>query len=561
MSCSRRLVPVALLILALFVPYTVRAARSAVAPLSDAGPIFPPSAPFQFPDLGTYNGGVYVRHGQGTTNYAWAMRPSGFSPSSMVDSFYTVETFPSAGQAQASSAHSRQEIEGESSRFGPIRPFAFGATALDDPGLHAWGSYIPSIHCNSSLGFVYRNISFLVSFSSRGNEVCKVGTDWPIGLALRLLQATVVFAHTHAGVPVPSYPPLSYFHLPVNVAGTPPVPYSPVPQERSDQVTFERCNDYRVHVAVLCQNYIYDVIPNVPNVGEVGPHGGQPRQGNYVVSMYDTTDQARQANADERAHGVAYGPDDQPLPLLPIAHPIDNTTEWMRGHAVIGPSGPEGCDVGGGIRYHNVKISAGLFVLFSTRPTGGTPCQPGYNWVTRVLGALYARAAALTADASPSATHTPVVASVLPTVVPALARARTIPIYLPSWLPHLSHRAYPSLSISRNAWQVQLSSDPHCTALYCVDWFVQGRAGVHLRPQTDRTVNLGANGTGYLFLNKGSNSLPNIEWTHDGNTYNTVAITMEASPDQPTLVHIVRSMVRVSQNMASITTTAATPWR
>jgi len=452
MSCARRLIPVTLLILALLAPHTVRAARATVAPRAAAGPLFPPAAPFQFPDLGTYNGGVYVRHERGAVYYTWVMRPAGFSPSSSVGVDYFVNIFPNTGQAQASNAHSRQVIEGAVNQFARISPFAFEGTALSDPSLSAWGGDTPSIHCNSSLGFVYRNITFSVSFSSHGGEVCKTGSDWPVGLALRLLQASIVFAHTHAGVAVPSYPPLSYFHLPVNVVGAPPVPYSPVPQERSDQATFERCNDYRVHVAVLCQNYVYDVIPNVSNAGQVGPNGGQPRQGTYIVSMYDTTDQARQDNAYERAYGGGpNGPDEQPLPLLTIAHPVDSNTEWMRGHVINGPTGPEGCDVSGGIRYRNVKISDGVYILFATRQHGTTPCQASYDWVTRVLGALYTRAANVNThhtsrvmtQTARTTTHAPAVAPVLRGIVPALQRAHTIPMYLPSWLPNFGRRVYP----------------------------------------------------------------------------------------------------------------------
>jgi len=151
----------------------------------------------------------------------------------------------------------------------------------------------------------------------------------------------------------------------------------------------------------------------------------------------------------------------------------------------------------------------------------------------------------------------PPVAPLLQPLVPGLARLPTIPVYLPSWLPIFGRPVYPSLlSVNKNGWQVQLISDPNCTALYCVGWFAQGVAGVHLRPHSDRTVNLGANGIGYVFLNKGSNSAPDIEWTRNGNTYNTVAVTIEASPDQPTLVHIARSMVLVSPVTATPAATA-----
>lgn len=146
----------------------------------------------------------------------------------------------------------------------------------------------------------------------------------------------------------------------------------------------------------------------------------------------------------------------------------------------------------------------------------------------------------------------PTVASVFRAVLPAVARASaTIPVYLPSWFPPLHGRVYPSLSARASAWEVQLADQPTCTALYCVAWSVQGSAGGQISPQWDRTVDLGANGTGYLSLNRGSNSLPSMQWTRDGNAYNAGAPVLEASPDQPTLVRIVRSMVRVSQGAPS----------
>ncbi len=375
--------------------HPVRATRATVPPRASVRPIFPSPTLFQYPDLGTYNGGVYALHERGVAYYACAMQPAGFSPSSRVSVDYFVDVYPSPQQAQAKNAYSRQKIEaavGPSGQMSTTSPFVFEGTALSDPSLSAWGGDTPSIHCNSILGLVYRNVTFSVSLSSQGSEVCNRGSDWPIGLTLRLLQTAVVFAHTHAGAAVPTYPPTSYFHLPLNVAGGPPVPFGPTPQERSDQVAFERCNDFRVRVAVLCQNYRYYVIPNVSNAGHVGPNGGQPRQGSYGVSIYDTTDQARQDNAYERAYGGApNGPDSQPLALLPIAHPIVST-EWLRGHVINGPTGPEGCDMRGGIRYRNVSISAGLYILFPSRPHGTTPCQASYDWVTRVMATLYARA-------------------------------------------------------------------------------------------------------------------------------------------------------------------------
>jgi len=120
-------------------------------------------------------------------------------------------------------------------------------------------------------------------------------------------------------------------------------------------------------------------------------------------------------------------------------------------------------------------------------------------------------------------------------------------VYLPSWFPPLPHRLYPSLSANASGWEVQLTDQRTCTALYCVTWFAQGLPGRQVRPHWDQKVDLGAHGVGYLYLNTGSNSLPSMQWTRDGNTYNAVAPIAEASPDQPTLVHIVRSMVRVAQ--------------
>lgn len=178
------------------------------------------------------------------------------------------------------------------------------------------------------------------------------------------------------------------------------------------------------------------------------------------------------------------------------------------------------------------------------------------------LGAALVLACSWLPSATRAAVPTPPpVAPLLQPLVPGLARLPTIPVYLPSWLPIFGRPVYPSLlSVNKNGWQVQLISDPNCTALYCVGWFAQGVAGVHLRQHPDRTVNLGANGVGHLFLNKGSNSTPDIEWTRNGNTYITVATTIEASPDQPTLVHIARSMVLVSPVTASpATSPTATP--
>jgi len=173
------------------------------------------------------------------------------------------------------------------------------------------------------------------------------------------------------------------------------------------------------------------------------------------------------------------------------------------------------------------------------------------SWAETTLSRLLVRAEGYrTNNATPSAlAPTSAVAPVFRSILPTLARA-SIPAYLPSWFPTLTTHEYPSvLPLNEGAgvsWEVQLSDQSNCDAEACVEWIVAGLHGVQLRPNWDRKVNLGTNGIGYLYLNQHSNSLPSIQWIRDGNTYNTVAPVDESSPDQPTLVHIARSMVRVN---------------
>jgi hypothetical protein len=129
--------------------------------------------------------------------------------------------------------------------------------------------------------------------------------------------------------------------------------------------------------------------------------------------------------------------------------------------------------------------------------------------------------------------------------VVAFPPSNGVPLYLPSWFPASKSALYAYVVANNHQlWIIQLSANSSCGDPSCATWYIQGIRGAATRPGWDAVVDLGANGKGYLYLNRGSNSPPNVEWTRGGNTYN--ALGLDRSPSQAALLRVLRSLVRVS---------------
>jgi hypothetical protein len=154
-----------------------------------------------------------------------------------------------------------------------------------------------------------------------------------------------------------------------------------------------------------------------------------------VVGVYGSAEAARQANFAQM-HGTQDGLLlDSQSRALPLAHPVNATTEWLRGY-LSRPSPqfvghPRDCYAMGGIRYQNVLMLAQVDDWGAVTPRGQAPCQMATSWTTRVLAALYARAAhqgpvpVPAAQPAPAATPGPDPAQEFGTVVGAEQFATT----------------------------------------------------------------------------------------------------------------------------------------
>jgi len=204
-----------------------------------------------------------------------------------------------------------------------------------------------------------------------------------LGLAVLTPVASVVQATP--------FPPISYFHLPGNVAGASAQPVGTGPGASSDRSGRRRCTSGSALVAISCYSYSYNVIPNVPTRARIDPHGSQAFEGAYFVSIFDTDEQARQDNVAARESSATGGPEgpSRAYTFLPIARPVASN-EWLRGGIVSNTTAD--CYAQGGVRYQNVTMSAAIFARDTITPAGFVTCQASYKWTTRVLAALYARA-------------------------------------------------------------------------------------------------------------------------------------------------------------------------
>lgn len=127
--------------------------------------------------------------------------------------------------------------------------------------------------------------------------------------------------------------------------------------------------------------------------------------------------------------------------------------------------------------------------------------------------------------------------------VVAFAPTNHVPLYLPSWFPPAPtpQSAY-VVANNHQLWYIAVTSQGPCAPLSCAAWYIQGARGISMRPMPDAVVDLGANGKGLLYLNRGSNSAPTVEWTRGGNTY--TALGVDDSATQTALLRILRSLVR-----------------
>ncbi len=345
-------------------------------------------------------------------------------------------------------------------------------------------------------------------------------------------------------------PPLSFFRLPASVAGRPAF-YDQLAEGGACDASNDHCHATGTSATANCSTQAAP-IPCVfydygatPNIGEPGAAGA------YGATIFASASVAQRYNRDARDGAAQLTQDGQTAPLLPIANPVDAVTEWLRGVAKKNGTSTL-CVASGGVRYNAIMLNANIENFHSTMLPGSYPCSAEYHWVTRVLGALYARAQAAHGSGPPRATtSTTSPAAAFDPIVPQLAAA-TIPVYLPSYLPAFNVTVYPAASLGNAQtanfrWQAQLSNRPNCTVHYCEVWGMVGLSGVSLPSGWDRKVDLGALGSGYLYLNTGSNGGPSLTWIHGGNTY-TVDAPNDVVNDQPgqaILIHIARSLVHV----------------
>jgi hypothetical protein len=112
-----------------------------------------------------------------------------------------------------------------------------------------------------------------------------------------------------------------------------------------------------------------------------------------MVGIYGSAEAARQVNIVQRDAARSLFVLDPLSRRLLIAHPVNATTEWLRGYLssassqVVGH--PRDCYAMGGIRYQNVLMLAQVDDWGSITPRGQTSCQASTTWTTRVLAALY----------------------------------------------------------------------------------------------------------------------------------------------------------------------------
>ena len=115
----------------------------------------------------------------------------------------------------------------------------------------------------------------------------------------------------------------------------------------------------------------------------------------YVVAVYGSSEAARQANLAARDKGQPLGLGDTQAPVLPLARPINGTTEWLRGYLtrVSWRHAPpmRDCYAISGVRYRNVLMLARVDHWISAAARGDATCQGAHMWTTRVLTALYVR--------------------------------------------------------------------------------------------------------------------------------------------------------------------------
>lgn len=159
--------------------------------------IFPHAATFRFPDLGTYQFAVYEQEDRGAHDYWWhTLRPFDFTGDVAVD--YHVKVEPSARRAIAENGEFAQKYLHDFASLTSVVKIDYSNSALKAPQTHAWGIYLPSIHCNMTGGLVYRNLLFLVSITSQDDlDTCNSKVGWTTRLQRRLLQVAEAYTHAH----------------------------------------------------------------------------------------------------------------------------------------------------------------------------------------------------------------------------------------------------------------------------------------------------------------------------------------------------------------------------
>lgn len=164
-------------------------------PISTA--INPPSSTFFFPDLGRYQYPVYTERIHGVLEYWWhTLRPTGFIGDVAVD--YHVFEEPNSQSAQKVNANFKHQLGDGFRSITNVQSINYAGTLLGTPTLQSWGVYLPSIHCNVTMGFMYKNLTILAAVTSQdGVDTCDSKRAWAVRLQIRLFKAAQVYAEAH----------------------------------------------------------------------------------------------------------------------------------------------------------------------------------------------------------------------------------------------------------------------------------------------------------------------------------------------------------------------------
>jgi len=161
----------------------------------EPAPLLPPASLFHFTDLGHYNGDVYSHIDQGIRIDDWTLTPSGFTGS--VSAMYHLFFYRNNKDALAAN----QSIEAKlTSALSPANPqqVDLHRTELNPPELQAWMLALPSIHCNTDAGFVFRNIVVLMGVSAQDDaDICSSKVQWTADTETRILNAAAAYGATH----------------------------------------------------------------------------------------------------------------------------------------------------------------------------------------------------------------------------------------------------------------------------------------------------------------------------------------------------------------------------